>query len=168
MAKAKQKQAARAQRADRASATLAVNRRGRYDYEILDSIEAGLALTGSEVKAIREGHATIGEGYARFQNGELWLFNVYIGPYGPARENHEPRRPRKVLMHRRQLERWQDALEEQPRTTIIPLRLYLHNGLVKVEIGLARGKRSYDKRETIKKREADRSMQRALRQTVRT
>jgi SsrA-binding protein len=165
VAKAKQKQAARA---ERVQSTVAVNRRGRYDYEILDSIEAGLALQGSEVKAIREGHATIGEGYARFADGELWLYNVYIGPYGPARENHDPRRSRKLLLHRRQLERWQDALEEHPRTTIIPLRMYLHNGRIKVEIGLARGKRSYDKRESIKKREADRMMQRALRQTVRT
>jgi SsrA-binding protein len=164
VAKAKQKQTARAQRA---SSTVAVNRRGRYEYEILDSIEAGLALLGSEVKAIREGHATITEGYARFVDGELWLYNVHIGPYGPARENHEPRRPRKLLLQRRQLKRWEEALQEQPRTTIIPLRMYLHNGLVKVEIGLARGKRSYDKRESIKKREADRSIQRALRQTVR-
>jgi SsrA-binding protein len=165
VAKAKQKQAARAERA--ASATVAVNRRGRYDYEIVDSMEAGLALLGSEVKAIREGHASIGEGYARFAGDELWLYNVYIGPYGPARENHDPRRPRKLLLHRRQLDRWREALEEQPRTTIIPLRMYFHNGRVKTEIGLARGKRSYDKRETIKKREADRSMQRAMRQAVR-
>ncbi len=164
MAKAKQKQAARAQRA---SSTVAVNRRGRYDYEISDSMEAGLALTGSEVKSIREGNASIAEGYARFVNDELWLYNVHIGPYGPARENHDLRRPRKLLLHRRQLDRWHEVLQEQPRTTIIPLRMYLHNGLVKAEIGLARGKRSYDKRETIKKREADRSMQRALRQAVR-
>ena len=164
MAKAKAKRQARQDQQRRS--TVALNRRGRYDYEILDSVEAGLALQGSEVKAIREGHATITEGYGRFRDGELWLYNVHIGPYGPARENHEPHRPRKLLMHRRELERWQRALEEQPRTTIIPLRLYFKNGMVKIEIGLARGKRQYDKRQTIKKREADRSMQRALRQSV--
>lgn len=147
--------------------TLAVNRRGRFDYEILQSYDAGLALLGSEVKATRSGLANIGEGYARFRDGELWLFNVHIGPYGPARENHEPLRPRKCLMHRRELERLTRGLEMEPRSTIIPLRLYLARGLVKVEVALARGKRSYDKRETIKEREADRTIHRALRHAQR-
>jgi SsrA-binding protein len=164
VAKAKAKQQARKEQSQRA--TIALNRRGRYDYEILDSLEAGIALQGSEVKAIRQGSVTITEGYGRFRDGELWLYNVHIGPYAPARQNHEPHRPRKLLLHRRQLERWQRALEEQPRTTIIPLRLFFKNGMIKVEMGLGKGKRTYDKRQAIRKREADRSMQRALRQNA--
>jgi SsrA-binding protein len=152
---------------DTTSGTLAVHRRARFDYEILERVEAGLVLTGTEIKSMRNSSASIGEGYARFRDGELWLFNVHIAPYDPARENHEPRRPRKVLLHRRQLAQWRELLETQPRTTIVPLRLYLVRGKAKVELGLAMGKRSYDKRESIKEREANRSMQRALRQSVR-
>ena len=131
-------------------------------------MEAGLVLTGTEIKSMRTSSASIGEGYARFRESELWLYHVHIAPYDPARENHEPRRPRKVLLHRRQLAQWRELLETQPRTTIVPLRLYLVRGKAKVELGLAMGKRSYDKRESIKEREADRSMQRALRHSVRT
>ena len=147
--------------------TVAQHRRARFDYEILQSYDAGLALLGSEVKSIRAGHATLAEGYCRFQDGELWLYNVHIAPYAPARENHEPTRARKLLLHRRELERLRAAMEEQPRTTVIPLRLYLHDGRIKAEVGLARGKRRYDKREAIKEREATRTMQRALRHAVR-
>ena len=147
--------------------SLAVHRRARFDYEILQAHDAGLALLGSEVKSIRAGHAVLAEGYCRFAGDELWLYNVHIAPYGPARENHEPTRPRKLLLHRRELARLRTAMDEQPRTTVIPLRLYLHNGLIKVEIGLARGKRQYDKRDAIKTREANRDMQRAVRQSVR-
>lgn len=152
---------------ERGSATLAQHRRARFDYEILQSYDAGIALLGSEVKSIRSGHATIGEGYCRFQDGELWLFNVHIAPYNPARDNHEPTRPRKLLMHRRELIRLQTAMDEQPRTTVIPLRLHLSHGIIKAEIGLAKGKRSYDKRDSIREREADRTMQRAIRHSVR-
>ena len=147
--------------------TVAQHRRARFDYEILQSYDAGLALLGSEVKSIRAGHATLAEGYCRFQDGELWLYNVHIAPYAPARENHEPTRPRKLLLHRRELVRLRTAMDEQPRTTVIPLRLYLDHGIIKAEIGLARGKRRYDKREAIKEREATRTMQRALRHAVR-
>lgn len=147
--------------------TVATNRRARYDYEILQRYDAGLALAGTEVKSIRSGNVTIGEGYARFRDGELWLYNAYIAHYGPAGENHEPTQPRKLLLHRRELDRLSQALAEQPRTTVVPLRMYLHNGLVKLEIGLVRGKRRYDKRQAIKERDADRSMQRALRRTLR-
>lgn len=150
-----------------AGGTVAANRRARYDYEILESYDAGLALLGSEVKAIRAGHANLTEGYARFRDDELWLYNVNIGPYAPARENHDPLRPRKLLLKRRELNRLQRSIEEQPRATVIPLRMYLHNGLIKVEVGLGRGKRSYDKRESIKEREAQRTIQRAVRQAVR-
>jgi len=152
---------------DTTSGTLAVNRRARFDYEIFDSIEAGIVLEGSEIKALRDGSGSIAEGYARIRDGEVWLHNVHIGPYGPTRENHEPRRSRKLLMHKRQIARWAEEIETQPRTTLIPMRLYLTRGKAKVQIGLARGKRSYDKREAIAKREADRTIQRALRHAQR-
>ena len=152
---------------DRGSATLAQHRRARFDYEILQSYDAGIALLGSEVKSIRAGHASLAEGYCRFKDGELWLYNVHIAPYAPARENPEPARPRKLLMHRRELRRLQTAMDEQPRTTVIPLRLHLSHGIIKVEIGLARGKRSYDKRDAIREREANRTIQRAIRHSVR-
>lgn len=152
---------------DRGSATLATHRRARFDYEILQSYDAGIALLGSEVKSIRAGHASIAEGYCRFKDRELWLFNVNVAPYAPSRDNHEPTRPRKLLMHRRELIRLQTAMEEQPRTTVIPLRLHLSHGVIKAEIGLARGKRSYDKRDSIREREANVTMQRAIRHSVR-
>jgi SsrA-binding protein len=124
-------------------------------------------LTGSEIKSIREGKVNVAEGYARFRGDELFLYNVHIAQYGPARENHDVIRPRKLLLHRRELERLRQAMQEQPRTTVVPLRLYLYNGLAKLEIGLARGRRRYDKRQAIKKRETDRDMQRAVRQAQR-
>ena len=159
--------AKKASTAETSGPTLAAHRRARFDYEILQSHDAGIALLGSEVKSARAGHAILAEGYCRFVGDELWLYNVHIAPYGPARENHEPTRPRKLLLHRRELNRLRTAMEEQPRTTVIPLRMHLHNGLIKVEIGLARGKRQYDKRDAIKQREASRDMQRAVRQSVR-
>ena len=143
--------------------TVAANRRARYDYDILQELDAGIALLGSEIKSIRAGHANVAEGYARFRDGELWLHNVHIAPYLPARENHEPMRPRRLLLHRQELDRLERALEENPRTTLIPLRLYLHHGLAKVEIGLARGRRQHDKRQAIAKRESDRAIARATR-----
>ena len=154
-------------KAERASSTIALHRRARFDYEILQSYDAGIALLGSEVKSVRSGHATIGEGYCRFQNGELFLFNANIAAYAPARDNHEPTRPRKLLMHRRELIRLETAMNEQPRTTVIPLRLHLSHGIIKIEIGLALGKRSYDKRDAIRTREANVTMQRAIRHSVR-
>ena len=152
---------------DRGSSTLALHRRARYDYEILQSYDAGIALLGSEVKSARAGHANIGEGYCRFINRELWMLNVNIAAYAPARENHDPVRPRKLLLHRRELVRLQTAMNEQPRSTLIPLRLHLSHGVIKIEIGLAMGKRSYDKRDAIREREANRTIQRAVRHSVR-
>jgi SsrA-binding protein len=148
-------------------ATVAGNRRAGYEYEILQRLDAGIVLLGSEIKSIREGKANLAEGYARFSDGELFLYNVHIAQYGPARDNHEPTRPRKLLLHRRELDRVAREMREQPRTTLVPLRLYLHNGLAKLELGLGRGKRSYDKREAIKSREANRTMQRAVRHAQR-
>lgn len=155
------------QEKERGSGNLALHRRARYDYAILQTWDAGVALLGSEVKSARAGHANIGEGYCRFRDGELWLFNTNIAAYMPARDNHDPVRPRKLLLHRRELVRIQTAMEEQPRSTLIPLRLHLSHGIIKAEIGLAVGKRSYDKREAIREREANRTIQRAMRHAVR-
>ena len=146
---------------------VAVNRRARYEYDILQSLEAGISLLGSEIKSIRLGQANIAEGYGRVVDGELWLYNVHIAPYLPARVNHEVRRARRLLLHRRQLDNLEEMLREQPRTTIVPLRMYLKDGLVKVEVGVVRGRREYDKRQAIASREAGRTMQRALRHSVR-
>ena len=148
-------------------ATVASHRRARFDYEILGTWDAGIVLTGTEIKSIREGQVTLNEGYARFRGDELYLYNVHIAQYGPARENHDVIRPRKLLLHRRELDRLRQAMQEQPRTTVIPLRLYLYNGLAKVEIGLGRGRRRYDKRQVIRKRETERDMQRAMRHAQR-
>lgn len=162
------KKSTRAEQASKVQdSTLAVNRRARFDYDIMESVEAGLILTGTEIKSLREGSGSIAEAYARIRDGEMWLFNMHIPPYGPARENHEPRRPRKLLLHRRQIEEWEHLLETQPRTTIVPMRMYLTRGKAKVQLGLARGKRSYDKRQSIAKRDAERTMQRALRHAQR-
>lgn len=152
---------------DGAGDTIARNRRARYDYEILARTEAGLVLLGSEIKSIRAGHANIAEGYARLRERELWLEDVHIAPYPPARENHEPTRPRKLLLHREEIRRLERTLGENPRTTLVPLRLYFKGGRAKVEVAVARGRRAYDKRQAIARREADRSIQRALRHSVR-
>ena len=157
----------RGQRKARGGGAVATNRRARYDYELTQRLEAGLVLTGSEIKSIRAGQANIAEGFGRFQDGELWLYNVHIAPYAAARENHEPTRPRKLLLHRGELNRLERALREQPGMTVVPLRLYLSRGLAKVEIGLGRGRRRYDKRQAIATREAERTMQRAMRRDMR-
>jgi SsrA-binding protein len=149
------------------SGTIAQNRRARYDYEILANYEAGIVLLGSEIKSIRSGHAIITEGYARLRDGELWLENVHIAAYRAARDNHEATRPRKLLLRRAEIDRLHRTLGENPRTTLVALRLYLKGGRAKVELGLGRGRRAYDKRQAIARREADRSMQRALRHSVR-
>lgn len=147
--------------------TVSVNRRARYDYELLQHFDAGLQLVGTEIKAIRDHRANLSEGYARFRGGELWLFNAHIAPYGPARVNHEPLRPRKLLLHRKELAQIERQLEQNPHTTLIPLRLYFERGLAKVELALAQGRRAYDKRQAIAKRDAERAIQRGMRHSVR-
>ena len=147
--------------------TVALHRRARYDYEILQRYDAGIVLLGPEIKSIREGKANVAEGYARLSDGELWLHNVHIAEYQAAGAQQPPTRPRKLLLHRAELERLRRALEEQPRSTIIPLRLYLARGLAKVELGVGVGKRQYDKRQAIAKRESDRTIARALRRDQR-
>jgi SsrA-binding protein len=142
---------------------IATNRQARYRYHFLETWEAGLVLTGTEVKALREGKATIKDGYASVRDGEVWLHNVHIPPYGPAsRENHEPERSRKLLMHRREIERLIGKTREKG-LTLVPTRLYFRDGRAKVEIALAKGKDVGDKRQTIKERELKREMERAIR-----
>jgi SsrA-binding protein len=143
--------------------TIAVNRKAFHDYEVLQRVEAGLVLTGSEIKSIRDGRANLREAYARPDGGELWLFNAHIAPYPAAhRFNHDPTRRRKLLLHKSEIRELGRAVEERG-LTLVPLRLYLRRGLAKVELGLVRGRRQYDKRQAIARREAKRQMERALR-----
>ena len=143
---------------------IATNKQAAYRYHLLEKWEAGLVLTGTEVKSLREGKAQLKDGYAAVQNGEVWLHNVHIPPYGPAtRENHEPERPRKLLMHRREIERLIGKTKEKG-LTLVPTRLYFsESNRAKVEIALARGKDVGDKRQTIKERELKREMERSFR-----
>src|SRR5215216_495056 len=142
---------------------VATNRQARHRYHLLDSWEAGVVLTGTEAKSLREGKAQIKDGYASVRDGEVWLHNVHIPPYAPAsRENHEPERPRKLLMHRREIERLIGKTREKG-LTLVPTRLYFSKGRAKVEIALARGKDVGDKRQSIKEREMEREMERAIR-----
>ena len=142
---------------------VASNRRARHDYAILDTFEAGIALLGPEVKSLRNGKANLSDGYAVIRRGEAFLANVHIGPYEKAwRENADPRRERKILLHRAEIRRLAGKLGERG-LTLIPLRLYFKHGRAKVELGLCRGKRRYDKRESIRQRETERDLQRALR-----
>ncbi len=142
---------------------VASNRRARHDYEILDTFEAGLALEGSEVKSIREGKVVLKDSYAHVRDGEVWLVGTYIAPYEFSRGGgHEPERTRKLLLHKREIARINAKLGEQG-LTLVPLQIYLKDGRAKVELGLGRGKRTIDKRETIKERDQQREIERALR-----
>jgi SsrA-binding protein len=146
-----------------AEKVIAVNRKALHDYHILETVEAGLVLSGTEIKSIREGRVSLREAYARPDDDELWLLGAHIAQYPAAgRFNHEPTRKRKLLLHKGEMRELSAALEEKG-LTLVPLRLYLKNGRAKLELALARGKRRYDKREAIAKREAERQMQRAVR-----
>lgn len=140
------------------------NRRARHEFEILESLEAGLALTGTEIKSIRAGGVSLNEAFARVRDGELWLVNMYVPPYkaGSAFSAHDPRRARKLLVHKEQLARLASRSAEKG-LTIVPLRLYFARGKAKVEIGLAKGKKLYDKRKSIAEREIKRELQRVTR-----
>ena len=141
---------------------LATNRRAFYDFEILDRYEAGLVLTGTEIKSMRAGRMDLRDAYARSQNGELWLMNLYIAPYELASSsNHDPRRPRKLLLHRIEIDRLAGTAAEKG-FTIVALRLYIRNHVAKAELALARGKRQYDKRQSIINREMDMEARRAM------
>jgi SsrA-binding protein len=139
------------------------NRRAFHEFTILETIEAGVALTGTEIKSIRDGKVTISEAYARIEDGELWLIGSHISPYTHGnRSNHEPDRPRKLLVHKSQI-RDLRAQIEQKGMTLIPLRVALKQGRAKIDIGVARGKKLYDKREAAAERESRRDVERAMR-----
>jgi SsrA-binding protein len=142
--------------------TIATNRKAHHDYLIEDTFEAGMVLQGSEMKSIRAGQVNLRDSYAAVRGGELWLLNAHISPYQQASyQNHEPRRDRKLLMHRREINRLTGKLQEKG-LTLIPLQLYLKNGRAKIQLGLGRGKKSYDKRQSLRERDDQRQIERAL------
>ena len=144
------------------SRVIAQNRRARHEYLILESFEAGVVLTGTEIKSVRSGKVSLQEGFARVQNGEAWLEEVYIAPYEQGSWMNPPsKQRRKLLLHRNQIRDLNSKTREKG-LTLIPLRLYLKEGRVKVELGLARGKHLYDKRDALAERDAERDIERAL------
>lgn len=143
------------------------NRRAHYDYHLGERYEAGLVLTGTEIKSIRNSKADLKRAYARPDNGEVWLLDLHISQYEQGnRENHEPERPRKLLLNRREIFKIEKALNDKG-ATLIPTRLYLKNGLAKVEIAIATGKKNYDKRQAVAKKDANRQIQRTLKERSR-
>jgi SsrA-binding protein len=141
------------------------NRRARHEFHILESLEAGLVLTGTEVKAVRSGGTSLSEAYARFRDGEAWLMGMHIQPYKQGSySNTEPTRPRKLLLHKNEIVRLQSRVAEKG-LTIVPLRLYFTRGLVKVQLGLARGKKFWDKRADVAKRDVEREIARHVRRS---
>jgi SsrA-binding protein len=141
---------------------VATNRYASYRYDLLDRLECGLVLEGTEVKSLRGGSAQLKDGYASIRDGELWLHNFHIPPYGPASsENHDPERPRKLLAHKREIERMVGKTQERG-LTLVPTRIYFSGARAKVEIALGRGKDRFDKRETMKARDQHRDMERAI------
>jgi SsrA-binding protein len=143
-------------------ATVASNRKARHDYTILETFEAGIALTGDEVKSLRGGRASLAEAYARVREGEVWLEGMHIPPYEAGdKRSHLPVRPRRLLLHRREISTMFDALQ-QDRLALVPLRVYFTHGLAKVELALARGRRAHEKRQAIAKREHEREMRQEL------
>jgi len=146
---------------------VASNRYASHRYQLLERLECGIVLEGTEVKALRTSGAQLKDGYAAMRDGELWLYAVYIPPYGPAaRDNHDPERPRKLLAHRRELERIAARAQERG-LTLVPTRIYFSGSHAKVEIALARGKDVYDKRQSMRERETKRDIERALREARR-
>ena len=149
---------------------VATNRRARHDYAIQETFEAGIVLTGAEVKSLRAGRASLAEAYARVNAGELWLEGMHIPPYeqgGGSRAEYEAKRPRKLLAHRKEIDRLVGKINEQ-RLALIPLRLYFKRGIAKVELGLGKGKKQYEKRRSIADREHQREMERGLAQRRRS
>ncbi len=149
--------------AEQGTKIIARNRRARHDYHIEDVVEAGLVLTGTEVKSLRAGRASLTDGFGQITDHEAWLHGVHIPQYTQGTwTNHEPRRPRKLLMHRREIDKLDSATAERG-LTLVPLSLYFKDGKAKVELALARGKRTYDKRHDLAERDAAREVDRALR-----
>lgn len=142
--------------------TIAENRRARFDYQLLERVEAGLVLTGTEVKSLRDGRATLAQSWAEVRDGEAWLYGAEIAVYDQGnRANHEPTRPRKLLLHRREIDSLYGKVREKG-LTLVPTRLYFKDGRVKVELALARGKEQRDKRRDVAERDARRQIERAL------
>jgi len=147
--------------------TVATNRKAYHNYNLYDSIEAGVVLTGSEIKSIRAGRVSLGDAYVRPEAGELWLLNVHIARYEASSYlSHEPTRPRKLLLHRKQIDSLTSKLLEKG-FTLVPLKLYIKDSIAKVEIALAKGKKLYDKRESIARRETEREIGRAIKRQER-
>ena len=158
---------AKAKKRKVAPGDVASNRYASYRFELLEKLECGIALQGTEVKALRDGGAQLKDGYALIRDGELFLHNVHIPPYGPAaRANHEPERDRRLLAHRRQIDKLAAQVKEKG-LTLVPTRIYFSDGRAKVEIAVAKGKDQFDKRQSIKERESKRDMDRALREVRR-
>lgn len=156
---------AKSKNPDPTARPVAENRKARFNYEILDTLETGIQLQGTEVKSLREGRSTIAEAYAGESGGEMWLYNAYIPEYQQAgRFNHETRRPRKLLLHRREMNRLIGAVQQEG-LTLVPLRVYFNKrGIAKVLLGLARGKKTHDKRQSERKRDWERDKARLLRE----
>jgi len=142
--------------------TIAVNRKAYHDYHIQESLEVGIVLKGSEIKSIRAGKVNLRDAYAKPENGELWLYNSHIASYDAASYNtHEPTRPRKLLLHKGEIDSFAGKVAQRG-LTLVPLKLYIKHGIAKVELGVAKGKKVYDKREAIARKEVDRKIERAL------
>jgi SsrA-binding protein len=149
--------------AEQGKKIIASNRRARHDYTIEDTVEAGLVLTGTEVKSLRAGRATLTDGFGQITDNEAWLHGVHIPQYTQGTwTNHEPRRTRKLLLHRKEIDRLDSSIRERG-LTLVPLSMYFKDGKVKIELGLARGKRTYDKRQDLARRDAAREVERELR-----
>jgi len=146
--------------------SLIVNKRVKHEYEILESYEAGIVLKGSEVKSIREGRVSFTDSFVRIKNGEVWLCNLHIAPYSSSTENHDPKRDRKLLLHKKQITRLAGILSQRG-LTLLPLRIYFKKNRAKVEVVLAKGKRKYDKREKLKRKDMEREMKREIKERER-
>jgi len=146
--------------------TVAVNRRARFEYAVEETLEAGIVLTGTEIKSIRAGRANLAEAYARIEHGEAWLIGAHIAPYEQGnRNNHEPTRTRKLLLHRDQIAELAGRTQAKG-FTLVPLKLYIRDGMAKLELGIARGRKAYDKRRVIAERDALRELQRETKERV--
>lgn len=143
-----------------------VNKRVKHEYEILESYEAGIVLKGSEVKSIREGRVSFTDSFVRIKNGEVWLCNLHIAPYSSSTENYDPKRDRKLLLHKKQITRLTGVLSQRG-LTLLPLRIYFKKNKAKVEVVLAKGKRKYDKREKLKRKDMEREMKREIKERER-
>jgi len=148
--------------------TIAVNRKAYHDYSVLETMEAGLVLTGTEIKSIRAGKVQLREAYVKPEGGELWLINAHVALYDTGiRYNHDPVRPRKLLLHRKQIDHMAGAVS-QKGLTMVPLKIYIKRGVAKLEVGLAKGKKMYEKRDAIARRESDRDLRRTVKLTHET